>query len=103
VLKFIFPRASRANGWTLWGMDYDAWSDFQTGLLGTIFLAILFHIMLHWNWVCGVIAVRFLGRSGKVDEGLQTLYGVGTLIVLLLATTGLLIAAEFTIRPPPHP
>jgi hypothetical protein len=103
VLKFIFPRATRAAGWTLWGMDYDAWSDVQVGLLGTITLAILVHIMLHWNWVCGVVATRLLGRGGKVDDGTQTLYGVGTLIAFLLSMTGLLIAAELMIHPPPHP
>jgi hypothetical protein len=103
VLKFVFPRATRAGGWTLWGMDYDAWSDVQVGLLGTITLAILVHIMLHWNWVCGVIATRFLRRGGKVEDGTQTLYGVGTLIVFILATAGLLIAAELMIHPPQHP
>jgi hypothetical protein len=103
VLKFIFPRATRARGWTLWGMDYDAWSDLQLDLLGLILLAILIHIMLHWNWVCGVIATRLLRRSGRVDDGVQTLYGVGTLIGFILATAGLLVAAEFMVRPPPLP
>lgn len=91
------------NPKTLWGVDYDAWSDVQAVLLGTILLAILIHIMLHWNWVCGVIATRLLRRSGRVDDGIQTLYGVGTLIVFSLATTGLLIAAEFMFRPPSNP
>lgn len=103
VLKFIFPRATHAAGWTLWGLDYNAWSDVQVGLLGLILLAILVHIMLHWSWVCGVIATRLLRRGGKVDDGIQTLYGVGTLIAFVLATTGLLIAAELMIRPPVHP
>jgi hypothetical protein len=100
VLKFVFPPATRAAGWVLWGMGYDGWSDLQSGLLAVIALAILVHIMLHWNWVCGVIAARLLRRGGKVDDGVQTLYGVGTLIALVLATTGVLIAAEFMIRAP---
>jgi hypothetical protein len=50
-----------------------------------------------------VIAARLLRRGGKIDEGVQTLYGVGTLIVFVVSTTGLLIAAELMIRPPPHP
>jgi hypothetical protein len=100
VLRFVFPAATRAGGWTLWGVDYDAWSNVQTGLLGAIALAILVHLMMHWNWVCGVITARLLRRGGPVDDGIQTLYGVGTLIVFLLATTGLLIAAGLMIRPP---
>jgi hypothetical protein len=43
---------------------------------------------------------RLLGRSKKVDNGVQTLYGVGVLIVLVTVTIGLLIAAELTVRPP---
>jgi hypothetical protein len=101
VLRFVFPPASRAGGWTLWRVDYDGWSNVQAGLLGVIALAILVHIMLHWNWVCSVIATRLLRRGGKVDDGIQTLYGVGTLIAFVLATTALLIAAQLMIRPPP--
>ncbi len=100
LLRFVFPPATRAGGWTLWGVDYDGWSNVQSTLLGAIALAILVHLMMHWNWVCGVIAARLLRRSGRVDDGIQTLYGVGTLIVFLLATTGLLIAAGLMIRAP---
>jgi len=103
LLKFVFPLATRAGGWTLWGMDYDAWCDVQFGLLGAMVFAILVHLMLHWNWVCSVIATRLLRRSGKVDDGIQTLYGVGTLIAFILLATGLLIAAELTIHPPQLP
>ena len=101
VLRFVFPPATRAVGWTLWGMDYDGWSNAQFVLLGLFVLAIVVHLMLHWSWVCGVIATRLLRRGGKVDDGIQTLYGVGTLIAVILATTGLLIAAQLMIRCPP--
>jgi hypothetical protein len=103
ALKFVFPPATRADGWMLWGMDYDGWSNVQCGLLGVFAFALLVHLMMHWNWVCSVIATRLLRRAGKVDEGIQTLYGVGTLIALILTSTGLLIAAEFMIRRPPIP
>jgi hypothetical protein len=101
VLKLVFPPATRAVGWTLWGMGYDGWSDVQCGLLAAVALAILVHLMMHWSWVCGVIAARLLRRGGKADDGVRTLYGVGTLIVLIVITTGFLIAAELALRPPP--
>ncbi len=100
ALKFVFPPATRAGGWTLWGMDYDGWSNVQCGLLGVFVLAVVVHLMLHWNWVCSVIATRLLRRGGRVDDGIQTLYGVGTLIGLILITTGMLIVAEVMIRRP---
>ena len=93
----------RAGGWTLWGLDYEGWSSVQVSLLGVILLAILVHVMLHWKWVCGVIATRLLHRPGKVDDGTETLYGVALLIVLVMTTTGLLVAAQLMIRAPVHP
>jgi hypothetical protein len=59
--------------------------------------------MLHWSWVCSVITTRLLRRSGKVDDGIQTLYGVGTLIAVILLTIGLVIVAEAMIRRPSLP
>jgi hypothetical protein len=100
LLKIVFPVGTRADGWTLWGLDYDGWSNVQTGLLAVVALAIVIHVMLHWTWVCSSIRTRLLGRSGKLADGTQTLYGVATLVVLVAATTGLLVAAELTVRQP---
>lgn len=102
LLKIVFPPATRAGGWTLWNLDYDSWSNVQTGFLGLIALAILFHIMLHWSWVCGTIRMRLLRKSGKLDDGTQTLYGVATLVLFVVTTVSLLIAAELMIRGPGH-
>jgi uncharacterized protein DUF4405 len=45
LLKVVFPPATRAGGWTLWSLDYDAWSNVQVALLGLILLGILLHLM----------------------------------------------------------
>lgn len=103
VLRFVFPPATAAGGWALWGLGYDAWADVQFGILCAIALAVLVHVMLHWNWVCGVIATRLLGRRGEArrsDDGSQTLYGVALLVAMLLILGGLLLAAQASIRPP---
>jgi hypothetical protein len=102
LLRFVFPAATHAGGWRLWGMGYDAWADLQFALLGVFVFTVLLHLMLHWNWVCSVVVTRLLRRSGKLDDGAQTLFGVGTLIAFVLVTLGLLIAAVVTVRPPPH-
>lgn len=87
VIRFIFPPGTLAAGWTLWGATYDQWLEFQFGALCLFAMAVLLHIMLHWTWVCGVIAGRFFRQaSGKKrlwDDGQRTLIGVGFLIVLL--------------------
>ena len=56
--------------------------------------------MLHWSWVCNVIAARLAGRGGKVDDGLQTIYGVGLLIGLLIVLGSALAAAVLTVHGP---
>ena len=101
VVRFVFPPGPGAKGWTLWGLDYDAWGGIQFGLVAALALGVLVHVMLHWSWVCNMVAGRFLGsRSGRVDDGLQTIYGVGLLIVLLNVVGIAVAAAVLTIRGP---
>jgi len=100
VVRFVFPPGPAAAGWTLWGLDYDAWGGIQFGLVAALAVGILVHVMLHWSWVCNVIASRMAGRGGRVDDGLQTIYGVGLLIGLLLAVGTALAVAVLTVRGP---
>ncbi|MCR9117608.1 MAG: hypothetical protein NXI22_11745 [bacterium] len=85
VIRFIFPPASAAAGWTLWGWSYDQWSDLQFGILVAFAFTVLLHLMLHWSWVCGVVTTRLLRRSKKrpLSEGEQTLVGVGLLALVI--------------------
>lgn len=103
VLRFIFPAGTAATGWTLWGRGFDDWSAFQFVLLCIFSLGVLLHLMLHWSWVCGVVASRlsrWRGKSIRFDEGAQTLYGVGLLIVVLNVVGLLVAAAALTIQMP---
>lgn len=100
VVRFVFPPGPAAAGWTLWGLDYDAWGGIQFALLAILAGGILVHVMLHWSWVCNVVASRLAGRGARVDDGLQTIYGVGLLIGLLLAVGTALAFATLTVRGP---
>ncbi len=83
ALQFIFPPPTLAAGWTLFRLTYDQWRDIQFATFCTIRLGILVHVMLHWNWVCSVVANQILKNAERPDEGMQTIYGVATLVVLL--------------------
>ncbi len=100
VVRFVFPPGPAAAGWTLWGLDYDAWGGVQFGLLAVLSGGILVHVMLHWSWVCNVIASRVAGRGARVDDGLQTIYGVVLLIGLLAAVGSALAVAVITVQAP---
>ena len=68
VMRFVFPPATVAAGWTIWGATYDQWSDFQFGAVCLFALAVLIHVMLHWSWVCGIITQKMMRRkSGKKE------------------------------------
>jgi hypothetical protein len=58
--------------------------NIQFATLSLLALGVLIHVMLHWSWVCGVITSRLSrGKKGKLDDGVQTIWGVGLLIVIL--------------------
>jgi len=100
VVRFVFPPGPAADGWTLWSLDYDAWGGIQFALLAVLAGGILVHVMLHWSWVCNVIASRLAGHGARVDDGLQTIYGVVLLIGLLVAVGSALAVAVLTVRAP---
>lgn len=102
IVQFVFPPGVSAKGWRLWTFDYGQWCGFQFFLLSLLGVGVVVHIMLHWSWVCGIVARRILGESRVPDSGLQTLYGVALLIILLLGGAVVTGAAMITIRMPPQ-
>jgi hypothetical protein len=101
ILRFVFPAPTAAQGWTLWGWGYDAWSDFQFGCMCVLAGAILVHVMLHWSWVCSVLTAQILKTRQRIDDSMQTIYGVGLLIVLLHIILIVVIVAMYAVRKPP--
>ncbi|QDU26200.1 hypothetical protein ETAA8_12750 [Anatilimnocola aggregata] len=99
IVRFVFPPGPDAAGWYLWGYNYQQWSTFQFGVIATLALGILVHLMLHWSWVCGILVTQFTrNKRAKMDEGTQTIVGVGLLIVLLNVVGGAIAIAALTIR-----
>jgi hypothetical protein len=101
MLQIVFPAPTLAAGWTLWTLTFDQWRDIQFATLCSLALAILVHLMLHWNWICSVIATQILRTRSRPDEGMQTIYGVATLIAVLhIIAAGVILALVFVRRPP---
>src|SRR5262249_42194050 len=94
IMRFVFPPAFYAHGAKLWGLSYQDWQNLQFGVVATMALEVLVHVMLHWSWVCGLIATRWKrDKKAKIDDGLQTIYGFGFLIVLLTVLGAVIAAA----------
>lgn len=100
MLQVVFPAPTVAAGWELWGLSYNQWHDAQFFSLCLFGLLVLVHVMLHWNWVCSVIAAQVLRIKARPDEGMQTIYGVATLIGLLTVIAGTIIAAILSVKHP---
>lgn len=104
VIRFVFPVSASAAGWTLWQFGLDDWISLEFNLVAAFALLVLLHVMLHWNWVCGVTAEWLSRRRGqrvKPDEGLRTIYGVGLLIAIVNLLGLLTAAAVLSIQSPP--
>ena len=103
VLRVAFPNATAAGGYRLWGFSYDGWAGLQFSLFLVLLVAVLLHIMLHWSWVCGVIAnrlSRMRGQKARVDDGNQTIYGVAALIVVFNVLGAALAVACLSVQAP---
>ena len=102
IVRFVFPPFHEAKAWRLWGLGYDEWVSLEFAALAILALGVLIHVMLHWSWVCGVMATRLSrDKKAKLDGGTQTLYGVGLLIVVLNVIGLAVAAAALSIQPPP--
>jgi len=101
VLQFVFPPATQSGGCTLWGLGYDDWSTIRFASLCVFTLMTLIHLILQWNWICHFIVSRVSRATDHkivVAPAVRTLYGVGSLIIVLTLLGILLAAAEFAFR-----
>ena len=107
ILEFVFPAGTEAKGWLLWQLSFNEWSRLRFALLAMLALCILIHIMLHWSWICGVVASRLLTvqpRKAAHDDPSRTLWGVGLLILIINLGGVIIAAATLSIQaPPPTP
>ncbi|MFO1021847.1 MAG: hypothetical protein U0903_14305 [Planctomycetales bacterium] len=81
VLHVVFPRGAGPE-WSVWGASSVIWSDALFKVFCAFAVGVILHVMLHWNWICGVVSTRFLKRKASRDNGVQTLLGVGLLVVV---------------------
>jgi uncharacterized protein DUF4405 len=105
IVEFVFPPGVRAEGWLLWGHSYGEWSRFRFGILAVMAGAVVLHVMLHWSWVCGVLASRLGSKKPGAaatakDDPSRTLWGVGLLILVVNIVGAIVAAAALSIHSP---
>jgi hypothetical protein len=105
VVRFVFPPGPEAAGYTIWGWDYQQWSNLQFALLAALAAAVLLHVMLHWSWVYGIVVSKMRKRRGAAASavkqvGSRTLWGVGLLILVFHAIAVGVAAAALSLQSP---
>jgi hypothetical protein len=103
LLKWILPPGSRGGqGLQLWGMTRHDWGDLHFWLAVALLLLMFVHVLLHWSWVCALVARLVRGTSSGgavVAHSRQWLYGISFLIVCcLLVAAFLWLASAHTRR-----
>lgn len=109
AVDVLFPPPTQAIGWRLWGLGYDGWARLRLFVAAGFAVLVLLHVMLHWSWVCGVVAKKLsvlLQRKVAADEANQTLIGVAFLLLILhvlglayLIASLQIVAPTSTLRP----
>lgn len=100
MMQVVFPAPTSADGWELWGLSFNQWRDTQFFAMGACALLILEHLVLHWNWVCSVIATKVMGVKKRPDEAIQAMYGVGIFICIVIVMMGSILVAILTVKRP---
>jgi hypothetical protein len=101
MMQVVFPPPTAADGWMLWGLSFNQWRDLQFGSLCVCGLLAIEHLVLHWSWVCGVIATRLMRGKPRPDQGIEAVYGVATLIGILTVMLAGVVAAILMVKQPP--
>jgi hypothetical protein len=99
VLHVVFPRGAGSD-WTVWNASPLDWSETLFATFCVFSVGIVLHVMLHWTWICGVIATRLLGRKPGKDDGSHTLLGVGVIVVLVHLLAGGILLAKLALVGP---
>lgn len=99
VLHYVFPRGAGTD-WRIWGATSLDWSESLFQVFCVFAVGIVLHVMLHWDWICGVVATRLFGRKSRKDDGSHTLVGVGVIIILIHLLVVGILAAEMALVGP---
>lgn len=103
TMRVAFPAPTLADGWTLWGWTYNQWHNAQFISMCVSLVLALEHVVLHWNWVCGVVSSKILKLKKRPDDAVQRMYGIAVFFGLAFMVFILMAVAMFTVKPPAPP
>jgi hypothetical protein len=100
LMHAVFPEVSATKGWKLWSLTFDQWRELQFYATCACALLALEHLVLHWKWVCSVLAMQVLRVKNRPDDGVGAIYGVALFIGIMMLAIGSIIAGMVTVKHP---
>jgi len=94
LMRYTLPAGS-GHHTLVWGLDRHEWGALHFWIAVAFLATLVFHLILHWNWIVCVLRGRNAESSGlKFGLGL-----FGLIALLILALTPLLSPVERTFNP----
>ncbi len=105
VIHYLLPAGSGGRGGTgkltLWGGGRHEWGEVHFWLAIATVVLIVVHLVLHWAWICAVVAGWFRkGRGGAVERNYRHLYGFVSVVAAMVLVGGLVALGAFSVEEP---
>ena len=89
LMKYLLPPGS-GQAKSIWGLGRHDWGNFHFWIAAAFFSIMALHLVLHWNWIIGVLKGKKTDKSGK-----RFILGLGSLlIIVIIAISPLLSGVE---------
>lgn len=97
IMRFILPPGS-GSARVIWNMDRHQWGYVHTWLAAIFFLAMVVHLVLHWDWVVRVVR----GDEGERRPARGIIAVVALALVLLVGIASLVTPVRTVSGRPDH-
>lgn len=92
LIKYVLPPGS-GHWLAVQGMNRHDWGEIHFYLAVAVCVLVFVHVLLHWRWVCGTVR-GFFAEGHVHSRPLRGVLGAAVVVLLALATGGLLVAAN---------
>lgn len=100
MLRWVLPPGSGQRA-ILWGLDRHGWGDVHWWLALAIVGAALFHVALHWRWICSMVLRICRGSGAMKSRRASRLAGVAAVVMIGSATWGFVVLAQVNVTQVP--
>ena len=96
LLHYVLPSGKgRGHSLELWGLNRHEYGTVHFYLATAMIALVAIHVWLHWSWICN--SLTGLLKIKKLKSSRHLLYGIVSLLVIVLITFASLMIAQFQV------